>query len=75
MPKRTSRAMHAKGKNHGGRRPGAGRPPLCEENRKRVNITITDREHQRARWLGEGNVSLGIARALLTCPDWARKVE
>jgi len=60
---------------HGGPRLGAGRKQRGIEPRRRRNLTLTDSEMQRAHWLGEGNVSLGISRALLTCPDWARKVE
>jgi hypothetical protein len=60
---------------HGGKRPGAGRKPRGPEPRDRINVTLTLTDRARARWLGEGNVSLGISRALLTCPDWARKVE
>lgn len=60
---------------HGGRRAGAGRKVRGSERRERINITLTPAEQRRARWLGEGNLSLGISRALETCPDWARKVE
>ena len=59
----------------GGARVGAGRKRRGDELRERINITLTASEQRRAHWIGEGNVSLGIARALLTCPDWARKVE
>lgn len=45
------------------------------EKRERVNVSLSPAEQQRARWLGEGNLSLGLARALETCLDWARKVE
>lgn len=62
-------------KVRGGARPGAGRKPRGPERRERINITLSPAEQRRARWLGEGNLSLGIARALETCPDWARKLE
>lgn len=54
---------------HGGRRKGAGRPPRAPEPLKRINVTLTQKEIARARWLGKGKVSLGIARALETCPE------
>ena len=62
-------------KKRGGPRPGSGRKMRGAEPRLRVNVTLTRSEQRRAYWLGEGNVSLGISRALETCPDWARKVE
>jgi hypothetical protein len=49
--------------SHGGRRPGAGRKPGTEPRRRR-NVTLTDTDIKRARELGDGNVSLGISRAL-----------
>lgn len=60
---------------HGGKRNGAWRKPRAPEPLRRINVTLTESERERARWLGEGNVSLGISRALITCPDWARTVE
>lgn len=54
---------------HGGRRKGAGRPQLGPEPRRRRNITLTESEMRRARYLGDGNASLGISRALETCPN------
>jgi len=65
----------ARKKTYGGPRLGAGRKQRGTEPRQRRNLTLTDSEMHRASELGEGNVSLGISRALLTCPDWARKVE
>lgn len=67
--------MGTKKFNRGGRRPGAGAKPRGPEKRQRINVTLAPSEQQRARWLGEGNLSLGLSRALETCPDWARKVE
>ncbi len=59
----------------GGKRPGAGRKQLGPEPRQRINITLPASHQQRAKFLGEGNVSLGISRALETAPDWARKID
>ena len=59
----------------GGRRKGAGRRPFGENNLVRINVMLGESDLQRARWIGEDNVSLGIRRALLTCPNLARKVE
>ena len=67
--------MSKKKSLHGGQRSGAGRKQRGTEPRRRRNLTLTESEMRRARWVGEGNVSLGISRALLTCPDWARRVE
>lgn len=62
-------------RTHGGKRKGAGRKPLGDKSLSRINVMLGDQDLQRARWIGEGNISLGIRRALLTCPEFARKVE
>jgi post-segregation antitoxin (ccd killing protein) len=42
----------------------AGRPPLFGERMRRVNIMLTDDDLERARKIGNGNVSKGIRLAL-----------
>lgn len=54
----------------GGRRKGAGRKPQGDKPMHRINVMLGDEHLQRARWIGEGNISLGIRRALLTCPEF-----
>jgi hypothetical protein len=43
----------------GGARPGAG-----HEDLRRINITVQGEDIQRARAIGDGNVSLGIRTAI-----------
>ena len=45
----------------GGTRPGAGRPKV--EGRF-MQLRLSEQEIERARVLGDGNVSLGVRRAL-----------
>ena len=45
----------------GGKRPGAGRPKV--EGRF-MQLRLSDQEIERAKLLGDGNVSLGVRRAL-----------
>lgn len=52
----------------GGARKGAGRKLKGAEPRLRYCVTLTETERRTAELLGEGVVSRGIARALLTCP-------
>lgn len=67
-------SIMAKAKHkRGGYRPGAGRKLIGDEPRVRINITLPHSHRQRAKQLGQGNVSLGISRALETCPDWSHK--
>ena len=47
----------------GGSRPGAGQYPKIEDLR-RINITVQGEDIQRARAIGDGNVSLGIRTAI-----------
>lgn len=47
----------------GGARPGAGQYPKIEDLR-RINITVQGKDIQRARTIGDGNVSLGIRIAI-----------
>lgn len=45
---------------HGGKRPGAGRPPVSDEKTLRVTITMTPTHFDVAQQLGDGNVSAGV---------------
>lgn len=45
---------------HGGRRPGAGRPPVSDGKTMRVTITMTPNHFHVAQQLGDGNVSAGV---------------
>ncbi len=57
----------------GGKRPGSGRPRLVAgEITRRVLICITEAQHVVAGAIGDGNVSLGIRRAL---DAWKSKGE
>ena len=47
----------------GGARPGAGQYPKIEGLR-RINITAQSEDIERARTIGDGNVSLGIRIAI-----------
>lgn len=53
-----------KKENRGGPREGAGRPRQEEGTQKRTNITISDRLKQKAKNIGDGNISNGIRKAL-----------
>ena len=48
----------------GGRRPGAGRPPLGPVPRIRANVTLMPADIAYLRRLGDGSVSLGIDRLI-----------
>ncbi len=53
--------------NHGGSRPGSGRPPGPHPNaahRPRRMLLLNDAEYAQARALGEGNASAGVRLAL-----------
>ena len=58
--------MTAKKKfTHGGKREGAGRPTEDDAHGlKRVIVMLNDRHLEMAKKRGDGNVSLGIRRAL-----------
>ncbi len=57
MPKRTQ---------HGGRRPGAGRPPDDQSGRKiRVVMYLTPAELDRLKALGKGSVAAGVRELLV----------
>ena len=52
---------------HGGPRPGAGRPPGPHPgaaHRTRRMLLLNDGEYQQARDLGDGNASAGVRIAL-----------
>lgn len=49
----------------GGKRPGAGRPPLLGERLLVATVRLTAAQIERLKQLGGGNLSAGI-RALLT---------
>ncbi len=49
----------------GGKREGAGRPPLsADQKRIRVDVRLTAAEVERLRELGKGNLSKGIRKLL-----------
>ncbi len=48
----------------GGPREGAGRPRQEEGIQKRRNISLSDRLTEKAKNIGEGNVSDGIRKAI-----------
>ena len=58
--------MTAKRKStHGGKREGSGRPTEDDaQGLKRVMVMLTDQHVEAAKKRGDGNVSLGIRRAL-----------
>jgi len=56
--------MAKKRYNHGGRRPGAGRKPLGEENMKRVDVLLTTEQIDLAKALGNENLSAGVRFAI-----------
>ena len=45
---------------HGGKRPGAGRPPVSDEGLLRVTITMSPSHFDVAQKLGDGKVSAGV---------------
>lgn len=53
-----------KKENRGGSRKGAGRPRLERQKQTRRNITLSDRRTEKAKKIGNGNVSEGIRKAL-----------
>ncbi|MCP5428558.1 MAG: hypothetical protein H6966_09870 [Chromatiaceae bacterium] len=48
----------------GGPREGAGRPRLERELQRRRNINLSDRLAEKARKIGNGNISEGIRKVL-----------
>ncbi len=53
-----------KKKTAGGPREGAGRPRMEKGKQTRRNITISDRLAERAKQIGNGNISDGIRKAI-----------
>lgn len=53
-----------KKENRGGSREGAGRPRKESEPQKRRNISLSDRLAEKAKQIGNGNISDGIRKAL-----------
>lgn len=53
-----------KKETRGGPREGAGRPRLEAEPQRRHNIMLSDAVADKARKLGNGNLSAGIRKAL-----------
>ena len=51
-------------KTAGGPREGAGRPRLEKEKQTRRNVMLSDRLIEKARTIGEGNITAGIRKAL-----------
>jgi hypothetical protein len=49
---------------HGGRRSGAGRPPIDTLTMQRVTVTLPDWAVTWARGEGRGNLSAGLRRLL-----------
>lgn len=56
--------MTDKKENRGGPREGAGRPRKEAEPQKRRNISLSDRLAEKAKKIGNGNISEGIRKAL-----------
>lgn len=57
--------MKRKETKHGGPRKGAGRPTEDEaECTKRYNVSLDRETVKRAKKLGDGNLSLGIRKAV-----------
>jgi len=54
---------------HGGKRPGAGRKQVGLEPRKPRTISLTDSETNKAKTIGQGNVSQGISKSLMKYDD------
>jgi hypothetical protein len=57
--------MKAKSRR-GGARPGAGRKPL---GFKRINIMVSDNHIDKAKRIGNQNISLGVRKALDRAED------
>lgn len=57
----------------GGRHKGAGRPTLS--NKVEIEVTLTTQHADIARWLGGGNISAGIRRALEDVAELAVQPE
>lgn len=55
-----------KKKSAGGQRDGAGRPRIEKSKQTRRNITLSNRLVEKAKKIGDGNISEGIRRALET---------
>jgi hypothetical protein len=53
-----------KKESRGGHRNGAGRPRMEKQKQMRRNIMISDRLIEKAKKIGEGNISDGIRKAL-----------
>ncbi len=53
-----------KKENRGGPREGAGRPRFEVKEQKRRNISLSDRLAERAKEIGNGNISEGIRKAI-----------
>lgn len=51
-------------RGHGGLRPGAGRKPLGKRKLKKVLVGLAEKNIQQAKLLGDGNLSLGVRRAI-----------
>ena len=49
---------------HGGKRERAGRPTLSVEPTVRINAKVPQSVKDRIKWLGDGNISLGVRRAI-----------
>jgi len=55
---------------HGGRGRGGGRPRLDgDAQAKRINVSLDQATIDRAREIGDGNLSEGIRRAVSRCAD------
>jgi hypothetical protein len=53
----------------GGKREGAGRPPLLGERLERVMVRLTPAMIERLKRLGNGNVSAGLRALMERHPD------
>ncbi len=51
-------------KTAGGPREGAGRPRMEKQKQTRRNIMLSDRLIEKAKKIGDGNISDGIRKAL-----------
>lgn len=66
---------------HGGRRAGAGRPPIAADGTRRHSVTLDAATFDRLAALGDGNVSAGIraaarlAQAVLSDPTLQARAE
>jgi hypothetical protein len=59
----TTKPLNIAKSKRGGARPGAGQYTKIEDLR-RINITVQGEDIERARTIGDGNVSLGIRIAV-----------